>query len=94
MTLEWEPLCCNWLTGRKVWAVRYLPEDVDPWEWAIVVTRSHWLSRVPSVSLVSGMTQGKRRLIQQALAEKGFIGAMAVERGRRVYWDTAGVRRL
>jgi hypothetical protein len=92
---EWEQLCRNPLTGRTVWALRWVPSGVPlgEVEWSLVVIRSHWLSRRAIIMLATGMTVAKRRRIQIALVDKGFASAQAFEHGRWVTWKADGVRK-
>lgn len=93
---NWELLSFNPLTGRKVWAVRYIPTGVygQPYEWSMVVVKHWWFNNRVRVNLVQGITVKKRRLIGDALIRRGFKAAEAYENGRKVYWNAAGVREV
>lgn len=94
--VHWEAICTNPITGRRAWAVRHIPSGHygDPYDWSMVVTRAHWLSRVALVSLMQGIDKGKRSKIEATLLDRGFRRAKSIRKGRWVTWDSNGRQRI
>ena len=94
MSIHWERLVRNPITGRCAWALRHIPTGVygDPYDWSIVVVRPHWGSRTAILMLIEGMTLSKRRKLQAALRSKGFRRAKALQPGGWATWSVKGRR--
>ena len=91
-----EYLAGNPLTGRKVWLVRHINgcKFGDPWDWSVVVIKTHRLSRTAQVKGALDLNSYQaHKTLQHFLAGMGFLQAEAVRRNGVVKrYDLSGVK--
>jgi len=78
-----EYLVGNPLTGRKVWLIRHIKgtQFGDPWDWSVVVVKSHHFSQIALVKGAININNYKaHKLLQDFLAGMGFSHAETFRR--------------
>jgi hypothetical protein len=80
-----QAVCCNPLTGRKVWLLREIPSGGfgDDWVSSLVVVRKHGLCRRAELLLAEKITStAQYSQLRAALKQLDFYTAFAMRHGR------------